>query len=148
MRPVFEAVAHQNPFPAENFPQSAWNHMVLKTLFIDSVLHPIIGLDDRWNDELAGILVNYAHERWAAHRPVMPEVWRGVGAFADAAAIADLARVLVEGDPLEQKAAALALTASADPTATEALVRRRDLADAGAAGEITWNDVRSQTPQT
>ena len=34
MRPVFEAVAHQNPFPAENFPQSAWNHMVLKTLFI------------------------------------------------------------------------------------------------------------------
>jgi hypothetical protein len=41
MRPVFEAV-----FPAENFPQSAWNRMVLKTLFIDSVLHPIIGLDD------------------------------------------------------------------------------------------------------
>jgi hypothetical protein len=98
MRPVFEAVAHQNPFPAENFPQSAWNHMVLKTLFIVRVLHPIIGLDDKWNDELAGILLNYAHERWAAHRPVAPELWRGVGAFADA--IADLARVLVEGDPL------------------------------------------------
>ena len=148
MRTVFEAVAHQNPFPAENFPQSAWNHMVLKTLFIDSVLHPIIGLDDRWNDELAAILVNYAHERWAAHRPVTPELWRGVGPFADAAAIADLARVLVEGDPLEQKAAALALTASRDPTAAEVLDRRRDLVDAVAAGEITWNDVRSQTPQT
>jgi hypothetical protein len=148
MRPVFEAVAHQNPFPAENFPQSAWNQMVLKTLFIDSVLHPIVGLDDRWNEELAGILVNYAHERWAAHRPVTPELWRGVGPFADGAAIMDLARVLLQGEPLEQKAAALALTASRDPTATEALARRRDLADAVAAGEITWNDVRSQTPQT
>jgi hypothetical protein len=148
MRTVFEAVAHQNPFPAENFPQSAWNHMVLKTLFIDSVLHPIVGLDDRWNDELAGILVNYAHERWAAHRPVTPELWRGVGPFADAAAIADLTRVLVEGDSLDQKAAALALTASRDPAAAEALARRRDLADAVAAGEITWNDVRSQTPPT
>ena len=44
MRTVFEAVANQNPFPAESFPQSAWNHSVLKTLFLDSVLHPIIGL--------------------------------------------------------------------------------------------------------
>jgi hypothetical protein len=78
MRPVFEAVAHQNPFPAENFPQSAWNHMVLKTVFLDSVLHPIIGLDDRWNDELAGILVNYAHGRWAAidrSRPSCGAAW-------------------------------------------------------------------------
>ena len=148
MRTVFEAVAHENPFPAENFPQSAWNHMVLKTLFIDSVLHPIVGLDERWNDELAGILVNYAHERWAAHRSVTPELWRGVGPFADTTAISDLARVLVEGDPLEQKAAALALTVSRDPEAAQALARRRDLADAVAAGEITWNDVRSQTPLT
>src|SRR5271170_4940032 len=36
MRTVFEAVAHHNPFPAEPFQQSAWNHMVLKALFIDS----------------------------------------------------------------------------------------------------------------
>jgi hypothetical protein len=147
MRTVFEAVAHQNPYPAENFPQRAWNQMVLKTLFIDSVLHPIIGLDERWNDELARILVNYAHERWAAHRPVTPELWRGVGSFADAAAVADLARVLVEGDPIEQKAAALALTASRNPAAATALARRRDLADAVAAGSITWNDVRDQIPQ-
>ena len=148
MRTVFEAVAHENPFPAENFPDSAWNHMVLKRLFIDSVLHPIVGLDDRWNDELAGVLVNYAHERWAAHRPVTPELSRGVGPFADATAISDLARILVEGDPLEQKAAARALTASPDPEAAQALARRRDLADAVAAGEITWNYVWSQTPLT
>jgi hypothetical protein len=147
MRAVFEAVAHQNPFPAEYFPQSAWNHMVLKTLFIDSVLHPIIGLDRRWNEELAEILLDYAHERWAAHRPVAPELWRGVGPFAGDAAIEDLGRVLAEGDPLEQKAAALALSATRHRAAAETLARRRDLADAVAAGKITWNDLRDQIPQ-
>jgi hypothetical protein len=147
MPAVFEAVAHQNPFPAEYFPQSAWNHMVLKTLFIDSVLHPIIGLDRRWNEELAEILLDYAHERWAAHRPVAPELWRGVGPFAGNAAIEDLGRVLAGGDPVEQKAAALALSASRHPAAAETLTRRRDLADAVAAGKITWNDVRDQVPQ-
>ena len=147
MRAVFEAVAHQNPFPAEHFPRSAWNHMVLKTLFIDSVLYPIIGLDCRWNEELAEMLVNYAHERWAAHRPVAPELWRGVGPFADDAAIADLRRVLAQGDPLEQKAAALALSTSRHPAAAQTLAWRLELADAVAAGRITWNDVREQIPQ-
>jgi hypothetical protein len=141
MRAVFEAVAHENPFPAEHFPQSAWNHMVLKTLFIDSVLHPIVGLDQRWNEELAKILVDYAHERWAAHRPVTPQLWRGVGRFADAAAVVDLVRVLIEGEEREQKAAALALSESRRPEAAEALGRRRDLADAVQAGDITWNNV-------
>jgi hypothetical protein len=147
MRAVFEAVAHQNPFPAEYFPQSAWNQMVLKTLFIDSVLYPVIGLDQRWNKELAEILLDYAHERWAAHRPVAPELWRGVGPFAGAAAIADLSCVLAKGDPMEQKAAALALSSSQNPAAAKALARRRDLADAIAAGKITWDDVRDQIPQ-
>lgn len=146
MRMVFEAVAHQNPFPAEYFPQNAWNHMVLKTLFIDSVLHPIIGLDRRWSEELAEILINYAHERWAAHRPVAPELWRGVGPFAGDKAIADLRRVLAEGDSLEQKAAALALSASRHPAAAETLAQRRDLADAIAAGKISWKDVADHTP--
>jgi uncharacterized protein len=146
MRVVFEAVAHHNPFPAEYFSQSAWNHMVLKALFIDSTLYPITGLDRRWNEELAKILVDYAHERWAAHRPVTPELWRGVGRFADAAAIADLARVLADGDASEQKAAVLALSDSHDSAAAQTLASRRDLADAVAAGRITWEDVCEQAP--
>lgn len=147
MRAVFEAVAHENPFPAEYFAQGAWNQMVLKTLFIDSVLYPIVGLDRRWNEELAEILRDYAHERWAAHRPVAPELWRGVGPFAGDAAVKDLGRVLAEGDPVEQKAAALALSASRHPAAATTLARRRDLAEAVAAGQITWNDVRDQVPR-
>jgi hypothetical protein len=29
LRPVFEAVAHRNPFPRDHFDQHRWNHMVL-----------------------------------------------------------------------------------------------------------------------
>ena len=40
------------------------------------------------------MLRDYAHERWAAGRPVAPELWRCVGPFAEGAALDDLARVL------------------------------------------------------
>jgi hypothetical protein len=45
MRAVFEAVAHRNPYPKEQFSENRWNHMVLKALFVGSTLHPIQGLD-------------------------------------------------------------------------------------------------------
>jgi hypothetical protein len=41
IKPVFEAVAHRNPYPAEMFDRSTWNQMVLKALFIGSELAPI-----------------------------------------------------------------------------------------------------------
>lgn len=66
IRAVFESIAHNNPYPAEHFDENRWNHMVLKALFVGSTLAPIQGLDRRANAELAIILVDYAHERWAA----------------------------------------------------------------------------------
>ncbi len=82
MKVVFEAVAHRNPYPAEQLPEDAWNQMVLKALFVGSALDPIVGLDRRANATLARMLGDYAHERWAASRPVNPELWRCVGPFA------------------------------------------------------------------
>ena len=79
MRAVFEAVAHRSPYPKEQFAENRWNHMVLKALFVGSALHPIQGLDERTNPTLARMLCDYAHERWAAGRPVSPELWRCVG---------------------------------------------------------------------
>ena len=84
IKPVFEAIAHRNPYPREHFAQDAWNQMVLKALFIDSTLAPIQGLDERANAELARMLIDYARERRAAGRPVSPELWRCVRPFADA----------------------------------------------------------------
>ena len=109
MRAVFEAVAHRSPYPKEQFAENRWNHMVLKALFVGSTLHPIQGLDERANPTLARMLCDYAHERWAAGRPVSPELWRCVGPHADAEALADLQRVLATGGAIERQAAALAL---------------------------------------
>ena len=112
MRPVFEAVAHANPYPAEVFDEAGWNQLVLKALFIETTLAPIQGLDRRANPTLARMLCDYAHERWAAGRPVSPELWRCVGPWADAAMREDLARVLRTGDAAERQAARAALDAA------------------------------------
>jgi len=138
MRPVFEAVAHRNPYPAERFDENAWNHLVLKALFIGSPLDPIQGLDARGNPRLARMLCDYAHERWAAGRPVSPELWRCVGPHADEAALADLARVLESGSGEERKAAALALAACPRPEAATLLARFPELAGPVERGEIRW----------
>ncbi len=64
--------------------------MILKAVFVGSPLDLIQGIDHRANPELARMLTAYAHERWAAKRPVIPELWRPVGRFADAEILADL----------------------------------------------------------
>lgn len=133
IKAVFEAVAHRNPFPRETFDQNRWNHMVLKALFVGSTLHPIQGLDERANPELAVMLQDYAHERWAAGRPVSPELWRCIGPFAEGTMVDDLARLLDRGDEVERKAALLALRASPDPRAKEALEGASDGQD------LTWD---------
>lgn len=138
MQPIFEAVAHRNPYPMEEFDENAWNHMVLKALFVGSKLDPIHGLDSRANPRLTRMLCDYAHERWSAGRPVSVELWRCVGPYADEDALADLARVLRTGGLAEQQAAALALTASPSAAARELLAQRPELAKAAAAGEPGW----------
>jgi hypothetical protein len=138
MRAVFEAVAHRNPYPRERFSENRWNHMVLKALFVGSPLHPIQGLDERANPALMRMLCDYAHERWAAGRPVAPELWRCVGPHADAEALADLQRVLASGSATERKAAALALAACRGPRARELLGTVPDLAAAIERRELSW----------
>lgn len=138
MQPIFEAVAHRNPYPMQEFDDNAWNHMVLKALFVGSKLDPIQGLDRRGNPALMRMLCDYAHERWAAGRPVSPELWRCVGPHADQAALADLERVLGTGDQAERQAAALALTACPLPAARDVLAKAPELAKRAAAGEPGW----------
>jgi hypothetical protein len=141
MQPIFEAVAHRNPFPMEQFDENAWNHMVLKALFIGSKLAPILGLDERANPRLMRMLCDYAHERWAAQRPVSPELWRCVGPHADAAALEDLGRVLATGAKLERQAAALALVSARNPEAERRLRGVPDLDAAVRAGTIRWIEI-------
>jgi hypothetical protein len=144
MRAVFEAVAHRNPYSKEQFAENRWNHMVLKALFVGSTLHPIQGLDERANPTLARMLSDYAHERWAAGRPVSPELWRCVGPHADLEALADLQRVLATGNAIERQAAALALHACPAAKAKELLASAPDLAAAIEAGKLSWQTLSQQ----
>jgi hypothetical protein len=142
MKPVFEAVAHNNPYPAEAFVEDAWNHMVVKALFIGSSLWPIQGLDARANPHLARMLVGLAQERWAAGRPVGAELWRCVAPYADAEGIVALTRAWQGGEGRDRLAIALALQhpagASVDlPFRDEVAPFKTRLADE----KIGWRDL-------
>ncbi len=106
MKGVFEAIALRNPYPAEHFDEAAWNQMVLKALFIESELAPIVGLDQRRNPTLARMAIDYVHERWAAKRKVNPELWRLVAPFVTEAIRPVLDRGLAMDDPAQQVAIA------------------------------------------
>ncbi|MCK6454277.1 MAG: EboA domain-containing protein [Alphaproteobacteria bacterium] len=140
MKAVFEAVAHDNPYPAEQFDEEAWNQMVVKALFIGAGLDRIQGLDRRRNADLARMLCDYAHERWAAHRTVAPELWRCVGPFADRDSLVDLGKVLANGNREERRGAALALAECPRPEARQLLETAPELASAIRQGRLRWND--------
>ena len=139
MRAVFEAIAHRSPYPRDHFDVQRWNQMVLKALFIGSTLHPVVGLDARANPELARILSDYAHERWAAGRPVSPELWRCLGPFAQGGMLDDLERAAASHEATERMAAALALSASPDQRARRMLAGMPDMSDAIAGGRLNWD---------
>ncbi len=155
MTAVFNAVALENPYPAEYLDNLAWNQMVLKALFVGSPLHSIQRLDERANPELARMLVDYAHERWAARRDVSPELWRCVGRFANSEILADLERVLTESHAqtdsngkgqqklIERTAAALACADCPLPQAQNILARYPELQSDIRSGRLTWKNVRS-----
>ena len=141
MKAVFQAVAHRNPYPSEQLAEPAWNQMVLKALFIGIILDPIVGLDRRANPALARMLCDYAHERWAAGRPISPELWRCVGPHARGDMLADLRRVLEKGTDPERAAAALALSTSPDPAASGLLWAYPELSVAVSNHKLSWQAI-------
>lgn len=139
MTAVFDAVALKNPYPAQYFDNTAWNQLVLKALFVGSPLAPIVGLDSRTNPQLTRMLIDYAHERWAAGRTVSPELWRAVGKIDNSANITDLERVLAISATEQQAAAALACASSPLPEAKALLNNYPDLQAAVESRRLTWS---------
>lgn len=87
MTTVFNAVALNNPYPAEYFDDLAWNQMVLKALFVGSPLELIQGLNERVNPSLGSMLLDYAQERRSANRSVPPQLWQLVEQSGHSSAI-------------------------------------------------------------
>jgi hypothetical protein len=144
MKAVFEAVAHHNPYPAEQFDEHTWNQLVLKAVFVGSSLNAIQGFDRRRNEDLARTLVDYAHERWAASRVITPELWRAVGPFIDGAMLDDMKRVATSDNPPERQAAVLALRESGAPGAEALINLSPEIVSEVEAGRVSWETVAGE----
>lgn len=134
---VLTAIMCNNPYPSENLDEAAWNQLVLKAFFTEKPIEQIVGLDFRRNEKLALTLIDYAHERWAAHRPVNPQLWRLVGPYINESSINDIKKVFASKNEIEREAAALACVGSNYAPAKQLVPP--NLAKSISAGELTWN---------
>jgi hypothetical protein len=141
MTSVFNAAALKNPYPADYFDDGAWNQLVLKALFVGSPLYKIEGIDRRRNAKLADMLVDYAHERWAAGRSVSPELWRPVGPYAKDDIIGDLQKVLSQQQNIQKQAVLLALSESPSDNARAIVEAHKSLRKEIEQEEINWDTI-------
>ena len=138
---VFDAIALNNPYPAKYLDELAWNQMVIKAFFLQRPIYQIMGADDRANANLTKILVDYAHERWAAGREVMPEIWRFVAPFLKEEQLKDLQKVISEGNTLEKEAALLACSHSTLPAAHKLLEAHPEVKARIEKGDLSWDSI-------
>lgn len=136
---VLEAIMENNPYPAANLDEAAWNQLVLKAFFTEKNIKNIVGLDERANLQLALTLVDYAKERWAAGREVNPQLWRLVAKFINAGIFEDLKTGLQHYDQTEQRAIALAVKESDYQPAKDYINTFPELKLALADGSLNWN---------
>ncbi len=141
MTVIFDAIALNNPFPAKYFPEANWNQMVLKAVFMQRPLYRILGLEERRNLPLANIASDFAHERWAAGRPVMAEIWRLVVPFLNDKFLADLNKAIASDDLLQIKAAVLACTESDFAPAKELANTYPEIGKEIESGAISWEKI-------
>lgn len=139
--PVFDAVALHNPYPADYLDEDAWNQMLLKAVFMQRPLYKIYGADERANPQLAKMLVDFAHERWAAGRQPVPELWRFVAPFLNEDYLQDIKKLLHEGEPVEREAGLLACSQSRLPEAEQLPDQYPRIKEKINSGEINWQNI-------
>lgn len=135
---VLEAIMYNNPYPYKYLNEQAWNQLVLKAFFTEKDINRIIGADERANKELADILVDYANERWAAHRTVNPQLWRFVSKFVDKTNFNNIQKAFNSSDITEKKAGALACFYSNFTPAKDLLDREPVLKSDIVENKLNW----------
>lgn len=138
---VFDAIALHNPYPAGYLEENAWNQMVLKAVFMQRPLYKIYRADERANEKLARMLIDFAHERRAAGRAVTPELWRFTGPFLTKARFADIEHIVEQGNDTEKKAGLLACNMSSLEEAKQLLDKFPDIKESVRSGELNWKDI-------
>ncbi len=136
---VLEAIMYNNPYPFKYLSDLAWNQLVLKAFFTEKNVNRIIGLDERANKELAWILIDYANERWAAHRAVNPQLWRLVANYIDESNFKNIGKAFRSNDTKEREAAALACIQSNYEPAKSLIDTNPDLKFKILENKLNWN---------
>src|SRR5690554_5735677 len=138
---VFDSIALNNPYPAKYLDDQAWNQMVIKSFFLQRPIYQIVDADSRANSDLAKVLLDYAHERWAAGRDVMPELWRFVAPFLTEEDLDDVQKAINSGDALEKEAAVLAVSDSGLSAAQGLLEACPEIREKIKSGELNWESI-------
>ena len=138
---VLEAIICNNPYPSEHLSEAAWDQLVLKAIFTEKQILQITGLKKRVNPNLAQSLSDYAHERWAAHRPVNPLLWICVSPFIDSGNFSDIQRIFASDDLLEREAAALVCYESSYEPAKRLLEQNQQLKTNIENGKVNWESL-------
>lgn len=140
---IFDAITLNNPYPAKYFNDQQWNQMYLKAAFMERDLSKIPSVAERANVDLARIISDYAHERWAASRKIDPMFWRPVSGFMNPVLLQDMEHLMGSDDAVENKAGALCCYHAGTTEAMEILNRRPDLKQQIAAGKLTWKNLKN-----
>lgn len=141
--PVFEAISMNNPYPSLYFNEQQWNQMYLKAAFMQLNLGHIVDVEKRSNRELARIISDYAHERWAASRQIDAMIWRPVGPYMNAELLKDMERLSNSDRPEENRAAALCCYHSGDEKAMEYIhAKAPKLVESIKNKELNWNQIK------
>jgi hypothetical protein len=138
---IFDAIALNNPYPATYFPEANWNQLVLKSIFMQRPIYRIQRLEERRNQALADIASDFAHERWAAGRPVMPELWRLTVPFVNEKLAEDLKKVVSSEDQQEVEAGVLAIYQCNFGPAKSLLQSFSETVSAIEQGKISWETI-------
>jgi len=137
---VFDAIALENSYAFKYFSEDAWNHMVLKAIFMERPIYRIYGIDDKKNMKLANILQDFVHERWAAGRLVTPELWRMTSGFENQSIFEDLKKAVKNDTDLGKVAAIKVLQQSSYVSW---------LVDSGIKETtLSWNEIGFQVNQS
>jgi hypothetical protein len=142
---VLQAIMYENPYPSKYLPEPAWNQLVLKAFFTEKSINRITGIDERANTELAHILSDYAHERWAAGRTVNPLLWRCVAPHIDQRIFPDIEKLMGSASLVEKEAAALACSQTGFPAAKSLLKNNPALDTRVNEGSVSWESIAAKS---
>lgn len=139
---VFDAISAYNPYPALYFDDQQWNQMFLKAAFMDRDLTTFNSIDEKANKDLARIISDYAHERWAAGREIDPHFWRPVSKYIQGVLVDDVQRLLQSENTLENRAGALCCYKASNEEAMKLLQQYPNLLQQLEENKLTWETLK------